>query len=281
MASIRKRDGGSMWQESLLDRNAEVKTPAESCDAVGVGISLSRQSSWLDCYPQISRVFSGGSAQMDGRIRQGDWLIRVDGRDVKYLPLNHIKEAILGRSGTSVQLELESDGTKFIVQLTRRQNNDRTEHKLNVSYLEATHMNDLFEVEKKQLKFTQDELQGSLKNLLEKNIRLESECKDVKERLAALQFENTALDNQNEESQQELIVARQKLIHSNMQLEAVNNALATAESEKKKLEEEIQTVQTRCMDLERQLEGYRQANERNESLVGCALLLLVLTVAPV
>ena len=33
------------------------------------------------------------------------------------------------------------------------------------------------------------------------------------------------------------------------------------------------------MDLERQLEGYRQANERNESLVGCALLLLVLTVA--
>ena len=51
-------------------------------------------------------------------------------------------------------------------------------------------MNDLFEVEKKQLKFTQDELQGSLKNLLEKNIRLESECKDVKERLAELQFEN-------------------------------------------------------------------------------------------
>ena len=57
-------------------------------------------------------------------------------------------------------------------------------------FQEATHMNDLFEVEKKQLKFTQDELQGSLKNLLEKNIRLESECKDVKERLAELQFEN-------------------------------------------------------------------------------------------
>eukprot|EP00960_Hanusia_phi_P057421 763565-Hanusia_phi.AAC.1 len=136
MASIRSREGVNLsWQENVADQMREANRQSEGSNAVGVGISLERQSSWLDCYPQIARVFPGGSAHIDGRIRQGDWLIKVDGRDIKYLPLNNIKQAILGGTGTLVQLEIESDGAKFLVELMRRPNNAKGESGQNVSHL--------------------------------------------------------------------------------------------------------------------------------------------------
>lgn len=78
---------------------------ASNREYVGVGIELSEFAGRV----RITQVFAGGSAAESG-VEAGDWVIGVDGEDVRNEVISDVSERIRGESGSLVALELERFG---------------------------------------------------------------------------------------------------------------------------------------------------------------------------
>jgi hypothetical protein len=85
----------------------------------GVGIFFQQES---DGKVYVNTIVSGGSAERDGRVRVGDVMCSVDGRDVIGEPVSVLRSLLLGHEGSNVVLTFAQGGTviaKFYVELPR------------------------------------------------------------------------------------------------------------------------------------------------------------------
>ncbi|KJR98001.1 MAG: hypothetical protein VR68_11955 [Peptococcaceae bacterium BRH_c4a] len=80
----------------------------------GVGLYLEGQPD----YPRVSGVLSRSPALETG-IKAGDIIKKVDGTDIKGLPLKQVVEKIKGPPGTEVELGIERDGRDITFKLIR------------------------------------------------------------------------------------------------------------------------------------------------------------------
>ena len=67
----------------------------------GVGIFFQQES---DGKVYIKTIVSGGSAERDGRLRVGDVMCAIDGRDVMGEPVSVLRSLLLGHEGSTVVL---------------------------------------------------------------------------------------------------------------------------------------------------------------------------------
>ncbi|MFZ5651451.1 MAG: S41 family peptidase [Bacillota bacterium] len=85
-----------------------------SGDFSGVGIYLEARPD----YPLVTDVISGSPALKAG-IKSGDLIKKVDGADVRGVPLNKVVEKIKGPSGTQVELVVGREGGEIVFKLKR------------------------------------------------------------------------------------------------------------------------------------------------------------------
>lgn len=71
-------------------------------------------------YPQIESFIDGGAAKESGAIKEGDFIVAVDGEEVYGQTLDEVVSKIRGPEGTTVTLTLEGDAGKYDVTLERR-----------------------------------------------------------------------------------------------------------------------------------------------------------------
>jgi hypothetical protein len=108
-----------------IEKKMEKITPRNSIqiNAVGgVGMLLEQHQDSTGSRIIVKNLIKDGAAERDGRIRPGDFLVAVDGRDIRDFKVENVLRLISGMEGSNVELTLERkgvDGSRIRVILTR------------------------------------------------------------------------------------------------------------------------------------------------------------------
>ena len=88
----------------------------------GVGMLIERYEDRDNSQIVVKSLIKGGAAEQDGRVRPGDFLLAVDGKEVRDAKVESVSKLISGTEGSKVELLLTrqgEEGSKIRVNLTR------------------------------------------------------------------------------------------------------------------------------------------------------------------
>ena len=100
-------------EQEAKDKNARASAQSSPPATVGLGIRITEQQPH-----RITEVVDGGSGQ--GKLRVGDVLLRIDGKDTKRLTFKQVKSMLLGPPNSTVAVTVErrrETGEKQVVTL--------------------------------------------------------------------------------------------------------------------------------------------------------------------
>ncbi|MGM0439486.1 MAG: S41 family peptidase [Chlamydiota bacterium] len=95
----------------------EMRTRLEK-DLQGIGVVLREDLEGI----VVVKVIKGGTAQESGKIQAGDIIVKIDGKDIRQVPLSEVLEMLRGKLGTEVDLTVvkTTSGKELTVHLSRR-----------------------------------------------------------------------------------------------------------------------------------------------------------------
>jgi hypothetical protein len=93
--------------EKIMPRNSIPINPVG-----GVGLLLEQQQDGTDSRIVVKNLIKDGAAEHDGRVRPGDFLVAVDGRDIRNSKVESVLKLISGMEGSDVELTLERKGVE-------------------------------------------------------------------------------------------------------------------------------------------------------------------------